>query len=223
MTNVNDASALPPSLTQFTPSQGSGSDLGQTDFLELMVAQFSNQDPFKPLENGDFLGQLAEFSTVSGITELNSGFNYLASSLVSDQTLQASGLIGRTVLADTSTGNLTEEGGLAGAVDVPISATSATVEVRDISGAVVDRFDVPVSGQGLARFEWDGIGTDGERVPAGEYTFAATISTPAGEVAINTLLAAEVDSVSLSPDTGELVLNFDELGSLPLWRVREIS
>ena len=45
--------------------------LGQEDFLKLMTAQLNNQDPFKPVDNTDFIAQMAQFSTVTGITDIN--------------------------------------------------------------------------------------------------------------------------------------------------------
>ena len=45
--------------------------LGQEDFLKLMTTQLQNQDPFAPMDNGDFIAQMAQFSTVTGITEIN--------------------------------------------------------------------------------------------------------------------------------------------------------
>ena len=46
------------------------SSLGQEDFLKLMTTQIQNQDPIAPMENGDFIAQKAQFSTVTGITEM---------------------------------------------------------------------------------------------------------------------------------------------------------
>ena len=60
----------PPETVSSSPSNGA---LQQEAFLELMIAQFRNQDPFKPMENGDFLGQLAQFGTVSGICSVSEG------------------------------------------------------------------------------------------------------------------------------------------------------
>jgi hypothetical protein len=71
--------------------------LGQEQFLKLMITQLNNQDPFKPLESGEFLGQLAQFGTVSGIQDLQQSFQGLAGSMQSNQALQAAGLVGRSV------------------------------------------------------------------------------------------------------------------------------
>ena len=54
--------------------------------------------PFKPMENGDFLGQIAQFGSVTGLEKLNQNFESLAGSITSGQALQAGGLVGREVL-----------------------------------------------------------------------------------------------------------------------------
>ena len=69
----------------------SSTELGQQDFLSLMTAQLKNQDPTKPLDNNEFMSQMAQFSTVSGISDLNKSFATFASSLYSNQSLQAAG------------------------------------------------------------------------------------------------------------------------------------
>ena len=59
--------------------QGNKNTLGQEDFLKLMTAQLQNQDPFAPMDNGDFIAQMAQFSTVTGITEINNNLTNLGS------------------------------------------------------------------------------------------------------------------------------------------------
>jgi flagellar basal-body rod modification protein FlgD len=77
-------------------------ELGQEQFLSLMITQLKNQDPFKPMESGEFLGQLAQFGTVSGLAGLQTSFDSLATSLVSNQALQAASLVGRSALVASS-------------------------------------------------------------------------------------------------------------------------
>ena len=73
-------------------------DLGQQEFFELMLTQLKNQDPFKPLESGEFLSQIAQFSSVQSLGQLNSSFATLSSSIVANQALQGAALVGRSVL-----------------------------------------------------------------------------------------------------------------------------
>lgn len=219
--NIIDTS-LAPQLTQSTAGQAEG-ELGQDDYLTLMVAQIQNQDPFSPMENGQFVAELAQFSTVSGIESLNQNFTTLADSISSDQTLQASGLIGRNVLLNQDTGYRDTGETMNGAVDMPVASTNVTVAVRDVSGAVVRQISLGSQTAGLARFEWDGRDAQGQTVPAGRYTFSANIDVNGAAQAVPALVGSRVDSVSLSSQGGGLSLNLPGLDSLPLSQIREIS
>ena len=102
---------------------GNKQSLGQTDFLKLMTTQLQYQDPFKPMDNGEFLGQMAQFSTVSGIQDLQASFSSLASSLQTSQALQGASLVGHAVLVPATSGYLGDDTALSGAVDVKSSGT----------------------------------------------------------------------------------------------------
>ncbi|MGB5338813.1 MAG: flagellar hook capping FlgD N-terminal domain-containing protein, partial [Gammaproteobacteria bacterium] len=132
-------------------------ELGQDDFLTLMTAQMKNQDPMKPLENGEFLGQLAQFGTVTGLEELKAEIQKLAGSLTSDQSLQAAGMLGREVLVPGATGVLTEEGEIRGAVELPNSVANLKISIYDQAGQLVRNMDLGVQPAGLADFSWDGL------------------------------------------------------------------
>ena len=112
---------------------------------------------------------------------------------------------------------------MAGAVEVPIPTGGVTVEVKDSVGQVVRRMNLGQHNGGLAHFNWDGVTDDGTQAPAGEYTFEAQINTSTGPEAVGVLIAAEVESVSMSPNTGALSLNFTNMNSLGLDQVRQIS
>ena len=96
-------------------------ELGQEAFLELMTTQLRNQDPFEPMDNGEFLGQLASFGTVSGIEDLKTEIQKLAGSLTSNQTLQAAGMVGHEVLIPGTHAQLTSGGSIRAAVELPNS------------------------------------------------------------------------------------------------------
>src|SRR6056300_2030238 len=77
---------------------GAKQTLGQQDFLKLMTTQLQNQDPFSPMENGDFIAQMAQFSTVSGIQQMNNGLSGLADQMRQMRIATASNLLGHSVL-----------------------------------------------------------------------------------------------------------------------------
>lgn len=209
----------PPETVSSSPSSGA---LQQEAFLELMIAQFRNQDPFKPMENGDFLGQLAQFGTVSGIEDLQDSFASFADSLYSDQALQASGLIGRDVLIPASTGVLDGTGGIRGAAELPTATSSMLVQITDASGQLVRRMDLGVQQAGLNYFEWDGLSDLGQPVAPGAYTVEILAGPDGMREQMPVMLEARVDSVTLG-NVGGVLLNVDRLGEVPLADVRRIG
>ncbi len=208
-----------PESTTSTPSNGA---IQQEAFLELMITQFQNQDPFKPMENGDFLGQLAQFGTVSGIEDLQNSFASFADSLYSDQALQASGLIGREVLIPASTGVLSGTGGIRGAAELPTATPSMLVQITDASGQLVRTMDLGVQEAGLNFFDWDGLTDLGERAPAGAYQVEVVAGPDGMREQMPVMLEARVDSVTLG-NAGGVLLNLDQLGEISLADVRRIG
>src|SRR5687767_11607715 len=140
-------------------TQGSGikkkDQLGQAEFLELMIAQLKNQDPFKAMDPSQFLGQLAQFGTVTGIQEMQSAFATLSESMRSSQVLEGATMVGRDVLVASDEITLQSEGTIRGALDIPSGASSVQINVRDDSGQLVRRMTVPPTA-GLTDFTWDG-------------------------------------------------------------------
>jgi flagellar basal-body rod modification protein FlgD len=196
------------------------SSLGQADFLRLMTEQLKNQDPLKPLDNAQFLGQLAQFSTVQGIDKMQSAMDAVASVMESDQTLRAAGLVGHNALVETSTVELEAGAGMSGEV----SATSAgpiMFEVVDANGARVRQMTVQANAAGNTAFEWDGRNDAGQAAAGGRYTIRAISGSGDHAEALTVSVAAHVDSVSIEP-TG-LVLNLAGLGSYPLSAIRRIG
>jgi flagellar basal-body rod modification protein FlgD len=196
--------------------------LGQKDFLELMMTQFRNQDPFKPMDSTQFLGQLAQFSTVSGIDAMQGSLASLADSYRSDQMLAGAALVGRDILVPSTTSTLAAEGTMSGAIDVPSGTQQLFVQVKDATGQLVRRFEVP-AGDGLTDFSWDGAIEDGSRAAPGLYTFQAVGITAGKTASLQTLLTDTVDSVTLDANSQSLVLNTATQGAVPLASVRRIG
>jgi flagellar basal-body rod modification protein FlgD len=195
-------------------------DLGQEDFLHLMLTQLKNQDPFKPMESGEFLGQIAQFGTVQGLAGLQTSFDSLSSSLVSNQALQASSLVGRSALVETSTISVAAGQSVTGAIDLPASSAAVSLSIHDAAGQPVRTVQLGAQPQGLASFTWDGLADDGTAVPAGRYTFDAAYFSGTDSVVADTLLRAPIDSVLLSADGFGVELR--GIGELPFTAVREI-
>ncbi len=217
---------LPPELQSLAiqpkTNREASSDLGQDDFLELMLTQIQNQDPLNPMESGDFLSQMAQFGTVNGITELQKSFSSLATSMQSSQALQASTMVGNSVLVQGSTTELAAGGESSGAVDLPQSTSNLTVSVMDATGQTVRTIDLGSQTAGLTKFTWDGRDNNGQPVVPGNYSFQATSNVNNQSVAQSVYVYAKVDSVTLSKTGGEPSLNLNGVGSVGISQVREI-
>ena len=112
----------------------SNTEMGQSDFLKLMTTQLQNQDPFSPMENTEFLSQMAQFGTVSGVDRLNGSFDSLATALNGNRALQASMIVGSQVLVSSATHRLEADAGLSGAVDLPQPVADLSVRFEDQFG-----------------------------------------------------------------------------------------
>lgn len=199
---------------------GRSSELGQDTFLMLMTEQLKNQDPLKPMESNEFLGQLAQFSTVSGIEKMQAGLQSLALAFENSQALQAASLVGRnaTVVADSF--ELQADTPIEGIVEVP-GAGNITVTIKDASGQVVATRTMQANGPGAHSFTWDGRSNSGEVLPPGRYGISAQYGSGDSATAITPMLVAEIQSVSYS--TQGILLNLAGIGPMPLSAVGRIS
>ena len=218
---VSSASDLFSQLGLAAASPAKKQQLGQDDFLRLMTEQLKNQDPLKPMDSTAFLGQLAQFSTVSGIQSLNTSFDSLSGSMTSNQALPAAGLVGERVLVPSDTGTLGATGSLDGAVDVPTGAGSVGVDVVDAAGTTLRTIDLGAQPQGLAHFTWDGTLAGGARAPAGGYTLRAHANVGGKVQSLSSLAVGRVDSVTLNGTDG-LVLNLAGMSPVAFNQVRQI-
>lgn len=208
------------SLGLQSPQATRNSSLGQADFLRLMTEQFKNQDPLKPLDNAQFLGQLAQFSTVQGIDKMQGAMEAVASVMESDQALRAATLVGRDALVEVSEVELAAGAGVKGEVTA-LKGGTITFEVVDAAGVRVRQMPVEADAAGDTAFEWDGLNDVGQPAAAGRYTIRAISGSAADTESLSVRVAAHIDSVSVEP-TG-LVLNLAGVGSHPLSSIRRIG
>tara|TARA_R110000787_G_scaffold215561_3_gene324655 strand:+ start:552 stop:1211 length:660 start_codon:yes stop_codon:yes gene_type:complete len=205
-----------------TSSTGGSSSqsLGQDDFLKLMLTQFSNQDPLKPLDNQQFLGQLAQFSVVSGVQSLNQSFAGLSGLIGADQALQASSLVGRDVLVNSDSLVLGDTGAQGG-FDLPASSAGVQVEILDINGERIRLIPLGSQPAGVGVFEWDGLDDAGQAVEPGLYHMNITAEQAGQSVAVTSLARANVESIHLGGAQGPL-LDLSGLGQAQIGWIRQL-
>ena len=200
-------------------------ELGQDDFLQLMITQLKNQDPFKPLDPSQYVGQLAQFSSVSGLKEMNTSLAGLTASLRGNQVLDGAAMIGRTVVAEGSQVYLPavsdDRVGIAGAIDVPTGTSALQLIVKDASGATIKTEALNIT-PGMRGFAWDGKNDAGTAVKGGAYTVEILANVAGKNQSLKTSIAAGVSSVALDPATGALLLDTDTLGEIPMSDVERV-
>jgi flagellar basal-body rod modification protein FlgD len=203
-----------------TASLEAKTKLDSKEFMTLMVAQMKNQDPMHPQDPSAFLAQLAQFSTVTGIQDMQNSLSTLSDSLRSSQVLSGSTLVGHEVIADADTATLGGSGDIRGAVTMPEGTSNAMLVVTDANGQLVRR--VQLAGkQGDQTFTWDGTTDTGTRAAAGAYTISAIAQVGASTEQVATQLQGKVDSVTIDPTTNQLTLN-TQMGSIALAKVRRV-
>jgi flagellar basal-body rod modification protein FlgD len=196
-------------------------ELGKNEFLKLLVTQLNNQNPLEPQSNGEFIAQLAQFSTVEGVEKLNSSMSSLVSGYQSSQALQASSLVGRKVIVPTDRALVDTSQSFKASLVLPTSSSNVYVNVYDKSGAAVSRINLGEQQAGNVSFIWDGKDASGNLLPPGNYRFEAQASYNGESKGLYTMLPANVDSVTLGGS--ELTLNLAGLGSVPLSQVQVIG
>lgn len=153
-------------------TSGSSQELGKDDFLRLLVSQLENQDPLNPSDPTEFTAQLAQYSSLEQMTNINENIEDLGGAKDEIGRMSALSLIDRRVTAETDT--LRFEGQpveIGFKFDDP--AESASVTIRDENGSVVDTQEISDPQDGNNFLQWDGTDSDGGRLPEGEYMIEA--------------------------------------------------
>ncbi|MGV8843771.1 MAG: flagellar hook assembly protein FlgD [Pseudomonas sp.] len=208
---------------QLNSERTTNKDLGKNEFLNLLVAQLNNQDPLSPQSNGEFVSQLAQFSQVEGIEKMNTSMESLLSGYQSSQALQASSLVGRKVIVPTDKAVIDTSETFKASLALPVSSSNVYVNVYDSAGATLNRINLGQQEAGNVSFMWDGKDSSGNLMPPGTYRFEAQATYGDVSQGLQTSLPANVDSVSLGQNGGELTLNLAGLGSIGLSQVQVIG
>lgn len=195
--------------------------LGQDAFLKLLITQLKNQSPLNPQDNTAFVAQLAQFSSLQGIQNLNSTLTGLASGMQSSQALQASSLVGRTVEVKTDSAYLSTGGLVRGTMNLANSTADLQLKIYDSSNNVVLQKDFGAQAAGDLPFAWDGTTDSGTTAGAGTYKVVVTATDSGKAQAVTTYLGANVNSVTMGANQS-VMLNVNGVGQVALSDVKDI-
>ena len=206
-----------------TASNDNNGMLTQEDFFSLLTAELAHQDPTKPTDNNEMISQMTAFSTTDGVAQLNESFTSFASTMSSSQALQASSLVGRSVLVDDNVFGMSEGDEVNGKIKTDEDASNVNIYVENTAGEIIQTVTVGKMTAGEASFTWNGLNGDGDPAPTGAYRFrvAGLVDGQASE--LQAMTYRKVDSVTLAGSGGNIVLNLNGGSSMALKDVVEVS
>ena len=139
------------------PKPASKDNLGQSDFLKLMTTQLQNQDPFAPMKNAEFIAQMAQFSTVTGITEMGTSLKGIAEQLGEFRIATAANLLGSSVMIPGNYARPDESGEIHGMIDLPSASGATSLTFSNSAGDLLHTMQLGAQPSGLVGFEWSDV------------------------------------------------------------------
>ncbi|MFV0349773.1 MAG: flagellar hook assembly protein FlgD [Halodesulfovibrio sp.] len=184
------------------------SDLGQEDFLTLLVTQLENQDPLNPVEDAEMIAELAQFSSLEELESLNETMEGITSTLNVMTVNSAVSYLGQDVVAAGYSISKTDDG----CTDVyftPAEDCSAvTAHIYNEDGDIVASVDLGSATADEHTFTWDGLKTNGSEASEGTYYVGFEAYDADGEgVTVSSEVSGTVTGISSSDGTTVLELS----------------
>ena len=195
--------------------------LTQADFLQLMTAQMKNQDPFNPVDNTQMVAQMAQFSSLAGISEMSSTLKTISDKLATGTSSDALGYVGKTVLTEGNVAYGRSTGGIAGSVELGADASNVIVTISDADGQPLRTLTLGKQAQGTVNYDWDGKTEAGVDAGTGPFKIAVTAQDSGTTVSATSLVWAPVQSVSVGSNGP--VLTLPGIGTVAASKVRQIG
>ena len=187
--------------------------LGQEDFLKLMTTQLQNQDPFAPMENGEFIAQMAQFSTVTGITSMDESLKNVAAKLGETRIATAANMLGHSVLVPGKIARADDDGSVNGVIDLPSGSTNVNVVFKSQDGEIIDTINLGNQSSGLVGFAWHGAPKD--MIENDEPIFVeAYANSGKGMEGVSSSIFAEVLSSSAGDGDSGVMLDVRDYGTI---------
>jgi flagellar basal-body rod modification protein FlgD len=215
-------------LAKAQPKSGSGASgksnqtIDQSGFLKLLTTQMTTQDPTAPTDNSQMVQQMATFSQVAGITEMNQSMKDMVSTLTASRFGTASSWVGHAALVNSEIAAPASNGAYAGEITLGADASNVTLSLVDQDGKVVHSEQMGAKSAGAVDWTWDGKDTDGKAV-AGPLKMVVSAPAASGTGQVENALAAWTEIASVqSPVSGSTKL-VTALGSFAPGDIQAVS
>ncbi|MGN6580034.1 MAG: flagellar hook capping FlgD N-terminal domain-containing protein [Bordetella sp.] len=222
---VNNASSVTSALN--SADNVSSAQNIENQFLTLLTTQLQNQDPTNPMDNMQLTSQLAQISTVEGISNLNTTLQSISSQMGLSQSIDATSFIGKSVLVQGNSILLGTDSTTSSAVTTPFginltgAASDVKVNIINSSGAVVNTVDLGSMSAGVYSYDWNGQTSGGTAATNGSYSFSVTATDSSGNaVTADPLTYGQVGSVAYT--SSGPVLNLGTAGTTSLSGVYKV-
>jgi len=190
--------------------------LGKDDFMKLLLAQLKNQDPLKPLDGTDFAAQLAQFSSLEQLSNMNTELKNMGLNQMTMNYAQSVNLIGKDVV--TNSGNSITANGSAADLNYKLAkdAQSVTISIFSKDGKLVKTWDETAQKAGMNKATWDCSGVD-----KGDYTYQVIAKDTQGQtVSVDTMTTGLVTAVHFRNNQILVTVNGKEV---PLSNIIEVK
>lgn len=218
---INSASSA---TGMFTSAATGGSELGKEDFLKLLVTQFQYQDPLNPMEDKEFIAQLAQFSALEQQMTMNESMQQMVEVQERQQMISAASYIGREVSARGYGISVADKGKTVTSLEYALGSASAStyVNIFDAAGSLVTSINLGPKAAGQHSFtEWNATDSSGGTVPDGTYTFYLVAKDADGNaIETDTSVTGIVKGVTVY--NGSQILTFEDGRMVELANVREV-
>jgi flagellar basal-body rod modification protein FlgD len=187
-------------------------EMGKQEFLTLFTAQLQNQNPLEPVKNEAFVAQLAQFSQLEALTNMQTSLDTFVTAMSGERMLNSASLIGKKVAVSDSPTQLTQGGTINASIDLPEGAAGIQINVHDAKGNLIQELIL-----------WDGKDAMGNPAPTGLYrlTAQAVVNGSTNKVAVNAL--STVKSIVTNPSDGSVSVEVDGGKTILLTDVKRVG
>ncbi|WP_416545075.1 flagellar hook assembly protein FlgD [Limnohabitans sp. DCL3] len=213
MTTATSASLLK-NVTRYEDVKDKGTsktqeEMGKQDFLTLFTAQLQNQNPLEPVKNEAFVAQLAQFSQLEALTNMQTSLDTFVGSMSGERMLNSASLIGKKVAMNDTPTLLTSGNSLDATIDLPAGASGVQVNVFDSQGRLVQELIAGPQLPGTMPFNWNGLDAADNPVPTGLYRLSATAVVNGQTTTVPVSTLSTVRAIATNPGDGSVSVEVD--------------
>jgi len=207
--------------TDNTTASASGTVLGKDDFLKLLVTQMKNQDPLNPMDGTEYTAQLAQFSSLEALQNIDAEIQQLKTNQAAANNSRAADYLGKTVTAAGDSFTLANGGVSDLRYRLTADAAETYLKVYNGAGHYVASIDSGARAAGEHLFTWDGLDSQGMAAPDGTYFIEVLAADGNGHpVATETVFSGQATEINFRDDTAYITVGGREV---TLADIRKIS